>query len=381
MRIVISGMIAGDPYQGGATWAVLQYVLGFRALGHEVCFVEPVSERNLQPAGTPLQDSDNARYFRDIVSHFELDQASALVETASRETIGPAYGELCEIAARSDLLVNISGMLELPELVDRIPVRLYLDLDPGFVQVWQSQGIDMRFGGHTHFATVGQSIGQSDSWVPDCGLNWITTWQPVCLPLWPVSTDIRTDALTTVGHWRGYGSVEHRGVFMGQKAHSLRPLFGLPQKVSKRFSLAMAIHPDESQDLEALRANGWNLLDPMTVAATPVTYQKFIRGSLGEFGISKSGYVTSRSGWFSDRSACYLASGRPVVAQDTGVGEHLPTGEGLILFETEDDVIAAVDAIERDYPRHARAARQLAETYFDSDKVLSLLLKNVGATA
>ena len=374
-------MIAADPCQGGATWAVLQYLLGFRALGHDVYFIEPVSEENLRPSGAALHDSVNAGYFREVVSHFELEHVSALVETCSHDTVGLAYAELSDIAARSDLLVNISGMLELRELVDPIPVRLYLDLDPGFVQVWYTQGVDMRFAGHTHFATVGQAIGRNGCLVPDCGLKWITTFQPVCLPHWKVSTDLQTDALTTAGNWRVYGSVEHRGMFMGQKAHSLRPLFGLPRKVEQRFCLAMAIHPDESRDLEALNENAWEILDPMTVAATPMAYQEFVRGSLGEFGIAKSGYVVSRSGWFSDRSACYLASGRPVIAQDTGCGQYLPTGEGLFLFDTEEDVIAALDSLDRDYPRHARAARHLAETYFDSDKVLSLLLKNVGATA
>ena len=141
---------------------------------------------------------------------------------------------------------------------------------------------------------------------------------------------------------------------------------------------ALAIHPGESKDLAALKENGWQLLDPAQVAATPASYQQFIQGSKAEFGIAKSGYVASRCGWFSDRSVCYLASGRPVLAQETGFSRFLPTGAGLFAFQTADDVLAAIEEVNADYPRHARAARTLAEEFFDSDKVLSRLLERIG---
>ena len=161
------------------------------------------------------------------------------------------------------------------------------------------------------------------------------------------------DGFTTVGNWRGYGSIEHEGIFYGQKAHSLRQFIGLPRRTNAKLMPALAIHPEETRDLTALRENGWILLDPAEVARDPRRYREFIQGSRGEFGIAKSGYVASRCGWFSDRSACYLASGRPVLAQETGFSEFLPTGEGLIPFETEDDVLAGIDALRSDYPRHA----------------------------
>jgi hypothetical protein len=374
--IVLSGMIAADPGQGGATWAVLQYLLGLRRLGHDVYFIEP-----LPSARSPLDGSASASYFRRVMADFGLGRAGALLQAGTRETVGLPYDCVRDVCRRADVLVNISGMLTDPALIEPIPVRVYLDLDPAFIQLWHTaSGIDMRFAGHTHFVTIGQAIGRPGCAVPTCGLPWITTPQPVVLDHWPPAGPVVHDALTTVGNWRGYGSIEHDGVFYGQKAHSLRPLLDLPTRTRTRFLLALAIHPEETRDLAALTANRWGLLDPATVAGTPAHYRQFIRGSKAEFGIAKSGYAASRCGWFSDRSVCYLASGRPVLAQDTGFRPFLPTGEGLFAFETQGDVLAAIDALDRDYRRHARAARALAEDYFDSDKVLTRLLEKIGVT-
>jgi hypothetical protein len=198
---------------------------------------------------------------------------------------------------------------------------------------------------------------------------------------WPQATEVFHDGLTTLANWRGYGSVQNNGVFYGQKAHSLRQFMTLPLSTDEAFLLALAIHPDESTDLDALRKNQWRLIDPASVAATPGQYQRFVQGSKAEFGVAKSGYVLSRCGWFSDRSVCYLASGRPVIAQETGFSDFLPTGEGLFAFNNEDDVLDAIQELRSDYARHARAARDIAEEYFDSRKVLSTLLERVGATA
>src|SRR5262249_3192193 len=235
--------------------------------------------------------------------------------------------------------------------------------------------IDMRLAGHSHLVTIGQRIGHADCAVPTCGLRWLTTPQPIVLAHWPVAERIKYDGLTTVGNWRGYGSIEHGGVFYGQKAHSLRQYITLPTRTKDKFFLALAIHPDEVQDLAALARNDWCLINPGEVASTPASYQQFIQGSRAEFGIAKSGYVTARCGWFSDRSICYLASGRPVVAQDTGFVDSLPTGEGLFAFKSMDDILSSLDALAGDYRRHARAARSIAEEYFDSDQVLARLLR------
>ncbi len=381
LTILCAGMIAAEAGHGGASWAVLQYLLGFRELGHDVYFVEPVSRSKVRPVGADLVRSSVGLRFQRLMAAFDYRASSALLLAGSKETVGLSYRALRDVAARADLLVNISGMLTDEVLLASIGRRLYLDLDPGFNQVWHSShGIDMHFGGHTHFATVGLRVGQPDCLVPTCNRTWITTCPPVVLSEWPMAQGQTRNAFTTVANWRSYGSLYHDGLFLGQKAHSLRQLIDLPTRSSARFDLALAIHPTEP-DLAALRGNNWRLLDPRRAAGTPGCYRQFVSTSRAEFGIAKSGYVATRSGWFSDRSACYLAAGRPVLAQDTGFGAMLPTGDGLLRFESVVDALAGVDAIQRDYRRHRRAARAIAEQHFDSRRVLNRLIDQVGATA
>ena len=382
LRILLAGMVAGDPRQGGASWAILQYVAGLAELGHEVVLVEPVAAEAVEPAG------EVARYFGSLPF---LEGRAALLERGGEATVGLSYAQLLEFARGADLLLNVSGMLRDERLLEAVPVRAFLDLDPGFNQVWEATGGEMGCDRHTHCATVGVRIGAEGCPIPTLGRCWIPTLPPVALAHWPAS-ELRGSAagpgargepragrgaFTSVGHWRSYGSVEHGGVRYGQRAHSLRRLFELPRRSPARFELALGIHPDEVEDLRALRGNGWTLLDPYEVAGTPARYAAFVRESKAELGVAKSGYVDSRSGWFSDRSACYLASGRPVAAQDTGFADSLPVGEGLLAYGTVAEAAAAVAAIEADYGRHAGAARELAEEHLDSRRVLPRLLERL----
>jgi hypothetical protein len=341
MKILVAGMVAADPHQGGATWAVLQYVLGLEELGHDVWLVDP-AEGN----------GEASRYFLGLA-------------LGPQAFLGRYRGPV------PDVLLNVSGMLRDDRIFNDTPIRVYLDLDPVFNQLWYAQGVDVRLEGHTHYVTVGRRV-------PATGHDWIATLPPVVLDRWPVAERVELDAFTTVANFRGYGSIEHDGVRYGQKAHSLRPLLGLPRLAGEHFALALDIHPDEP-DLATLREHGWELLDPRYVAGTPESYASFIRGSRAELGIAKEGYVVSRCGWFSDRSAAYLASGRPVVAQDTGFGERLPTGAGLFAFSDTDGVLGALEALRFDYGRHARAARAIAEEHLGSGRVLRRLLQEVGA--
>jgi hypothetical protein len=363
-------MIAATPGQGGAAWAVLQYLLGLRLLGCEVAFVEPVG-------GTPTTRS--VAYARRVMERFGLGDCWALVPPGGGEPAGMSRARLQEVAKDADLLLNIAGMLEEPDVLEAVPVRAYLDLDPVFTQMWQAfDGVDMRFDAHTHFVTVGDSIGAPGSAIPGCGRAWLPTLPPVVLEHWRPAATLERSALTTVGHWRSYGSIHHEGVHYGQKAHSLRSLVELPQLSRASYELALAIHPDERDDLNALREHGWILLDPASLAATPDDYHRFVQGSWAEFGLAKAGYAVADSGWFSDRSACYLASGRPVIAQDTGFGRRLPTGSGLFAFGDVEDVLIAVDELEHHYGRHRDAARELAVEHLRSDRVLESLLARLG---
>jgi hypothetical protein len=368
LKVLLSGMAAGDPGQGGATWAVLQYFLGLRDLGHDVILVEPVDP----VAGRAEPAAATTAYFRSLS---QLTGRAALLCRGSESTVGLPYRDLLSFAREADLLINVSGMLEDPRLLEPIPARAFLDLDPGFNQAWHLSGEDMRLDNHTHFLTVGQSVGRPGCAVPTCGRRWITTLPPVVLRAWPARPIRSGGSFTTVGHWRSYGSLEHGGIHYGQRAHSLRPLMRLPQEAGEHFELALGIHPDETRDLQQLREHGWQLLDPTAVAGTPELYAAFIAGSMAELGVAKSGYVASRSGWFSDRSACYLASGRPVVAQETGFGAALPVGEGLLSFTTLDDAVGAVEEVRRSPSTHAKRAREIAEDVLDSRQVLSRMLR------
>jgi hypothetical protein len=378
IRVVMSGMVAGDPDQGGATWAVLQYVLGLRRLGCDVVLVEQWAGPGTD--AEPFAGSRSAAYFRDLVRGFGLEDRAALLLAGTEETVGLPYAQLAEACGGAQLLVNVSGLLTDERLIGDVPIRVYLDLDPAFNQLWQATGIDMRFAGHTHFVTVGQAIGTPASEIPTCGLDWIPTVPPVVLEHWPAVGGEGSGRFTTIGNWRGYGSVDYDGVQYGQKVHSMRNYMSLPRRTDARFELALAIHPGEQPDLDALAENGWTLVDPVEVAGTPARYADFIRSSYGELGIAKSGYVLSHSGWFSDRSACYLASGRPVLAQETGFSSFLPTGEGLLAFSDTDEAVAGIEEISADYARHARAAREIAVEHLDSDVVLARLLERVGAS-
>jgi hypothetical protein len=340
---------------------VLQYLLGFRALGCDVWFVEPVSS-------TAGDD-----YVAFVMERAGLADRWALI-APDGSVRGLDRARLNAIAGRADVLVNVSGMLTDVAVLDQVPVRVFLDLDPGFIQLWHVQGVDMHLDLHTHFATISDAVGRPGGMIPDCGKDWLLTLPPVVLSEWPFADEFERRALTSVGHWRGYGSVEHEGVRLGQRAHSVRPLAALPRHSPVPIQVAYAIHPDETSDLTALADNGWELLDADEVARDPDRYRTFVQGSFAELAIAKSGYVVTDSGWFSDRSACYLASGRPVIAQSTGFERRLPTGSGLLAFATVDEAAAAASDVVADYESHRRAARQIAEDVLDATRVLPALL-------
>lgn len=365
--VLVSGAVTGQPGHGGATWAILQYLLGFRRIGVEAHLVELVEDA--VPANS-LRAAECAA----MMARVGLDDRWCLVGPTGAMA-GMGRRELDDLAARADLLLNVSGMLTDRAVLDAVPVRVYLDLDPAFVQLWHAaEGVDMGFAAHTHFVSLSDAIGRT---VPGCGRDWITTLPPVVLERWPVADAVTLDGFTTVANWRSYGSIHHDGVHYGQKAHSFRALLELPGRLAVPVQLALGIHPDEAHDLASLEQHGWRLLDPNALTGTPDAYQAFIQGSWAELGVAKLGYVVSDSGWFSDRSACYLASGRPVIAEDTGFGRRLPVGDGLLAFRNVDDVVDAAGALEREYEHHREAARSIAEDHLDSDRVLTALLDRV----
>jgi hypothetical protein len=371
VKILVAGRFASVPDQGGATWAVLQYALGLEELGHDVMLVDPCTR-------TPAA----VAYFHRVVADAGLSGTTALLHP-DRTATGVPYRAVASWASDADLLLNLAGVLTDPELTGPIPRRVYVDLDPGFTQLWQTAaGVDMGLDGHHRYVTVGQAVGNARCPVPICGVAWAHTLPPVVLSRWPDAVGEPRFGVTTVANWRSYGSIVQDGVKYGQKAHAVRELIGLPRRLPDVvFEPAFSIHPEERHDLEALAAHGWRLVDPRVVAGDPASYQHFVQASVLELGVAKSGYVASGCGWFSDRSACYLASGRPVVAQDTGWTEHLPSGEGLLAFSDVEEAAAAIAEVLSDYERHCKAARVLAGELFDARAVLMRLIDVAGATA
>ena len=381
--IVIAGSLAQKPGRGGHTWVFLQYILGFKKLGWDVLFLdrlEPDMCTDETGTRTPVERSWNLRYALDVMRGFGLSDDYALLYDEGAATLGLSRPDVLERVKRSAALINVMGFLKDEEILAAAPRRVFLDIDPGFGQMWQALGQCETFRGHDAHVTIAENIGTPDCPVPTCGLSWITTRQPVVIDQWPTANGFSTpeQPITSVGSWRGaFAPVAYQGKVYGLRAHEFRRFAALPALTGSRFEVALDIHPADAKDVALLCDHGWGLVEPRRAAGDPWRYRNYIRRSSAEVMIAKGMYVQTRSGWFSDRSICYLASGRPVLAQDTGFGDSLPTGEGLLTFTTVEEAAEATRAIGRDYTRHARGARRLAEDYFDSSKVLSKLAQKL----
>lgn len=376
-RIAIAGSIAQKPGQAGHTWQFLQYILGFRRLGWEVLFLDRLGDAasgNERGRRCAAERSLGARYLAHVMASFGLEGCYSLALDDGRH-LGVDRATVLRFLGDAELLINVMGFLDDEQLLGAARRRVFLDTDPGFGQMWRELELADVFAGHEDHVTIGERIGLPDCEIPTCGLKWITTCQPVVLDQWPAAQAAPRGAFTTVASWRGaYGPIDYGGRRYGLRVHEFRKFADLPRESGAKFELALHLAPEESADEELLRESGWSLIDPECVAATPHSYRDYIQGSMAELTVAKGMYVKSRSGWFSERSICYLASGRPVLAQDTTLDGLLPLGEGLLTFTTLEEAAAGVESIRSDYPRHAAAARSLAEERFDSDRVLLLLL-------
>lgn len=380
-RVMVAGALATHPLGGaGNAWAFLQYALGFRELGFDTYYVEHIDAARCiddEWNAVPFAQSANARFFRQTMERFDLMGRCSLLEWDGPGAIGLTRRDLERLARDTVLLINCSGRFHLASVLGAVRRRLYLDLDPGFVQIWQEQyGVDMNLRGHDVHVTVGLNLGASDCPLPTCGIAWQTTLPPVVLAEWE-STAPAGRAYTTVGDWRGYSPVEWQGVWYGQKAEEFLRIIELPQRIAVPLEICLAIHPDEP-DYRRLGANGWHLSLPREQCATPDSYRAYIRQSRGEFTVVKHGYAAGRTGWFSDRSACYLAAGRPVIVQDTGLAAHLPIGTGLLTFTDLDSAADALRRVEENYERHVAAAHAFAREYLDARRVLGRLARLAG---
>jgi len=366
-RLILAGAVAQRANVGGHTWVFLQYLLGLRALGWDVMLVDRLT----------ADEAACSRYLVDVMDRFGLgDSFTVLLDDGT--TIGRSRPEALEHARTSVALINVMGFLDDEDILTAAPMRVFLDIDPGFGQMWRALDLADPFAGHEAFVSVGENIGCDTCAIPTCGLDWITTPQPIVLDQWPVAGGPGA-GFTSVGAWRGpYGPIEYEGRTYGLRVHEFRRFLELPRLTGHRFEIALDIHAAEVEDLARLHEGGWTLADPGVIGSTPEAYREYICASMAELMVAKHIYVATRSGWFSDRSICYLASGRPVLAQDTGIRERYPVGEGLLAFSDLDEAQAGVEEIASHPERHRRAAREIAEDRFASDVVLPRLLEKLG---
>jgi hypothetical protein len=351
--VVVAGALAGKAGRGGEAWVRLGYVLGLKELGVRAHFVEQI-------------DECHEELFERTLAEFDV--TGSLV-------CGAVPGELAALADEADLLINVSGNLTSEPLFSRFRRRAYVDVDPGYTQLWLDAGhsVGRAREHHVHF-TVGLGVAAGTARLPDVGVRWRPMLPPVPLAEWPFADELPPDRLTTVGSWRGgYGRVEQDGDLHGQKAHEFRKLAELPRATDMVLEAALAFDPEDDADRERLLAGGWKLRDP-AVSASAAAYRSYVASSAGELSPAQGVYVSTRSGWFSDRTACYLASGRPAIVQDTGINGRLPVGDGLLTFATPDEAVACIDDVRARYWEHRTAARELAEQHLAAGRVLERLL-------
>jgi hypothetical protein len=383
MRIIVTGLV-GQYAFGGVAWDYLQFVEGFRQLGHDVFYLEDTEMWPYDPIQNTISDdcSYNVNYLSGVMKKLGLADRWIYRSAPDASYHGHTEAEAKEICATAALFLNVSGCGWLrPEYV-AIPCKVFLDSDPMFTQVALASGkqdVIERIRAHDRHFTFAENIGAPDCRVPDAGFHWIPTRQPIVLDWWEAGIETPRDVFTTVMNWVSYKSCEYNGETWGQKDVEFLRFVGLPQKTAQKFEIAMGMGPGMKRPTEMLQQKGWQIVEPAEHLPDPWTYREYLRHSKGEWSVAKEGYVKSRSGWFSCRSACYLALGRPCALQDTGWSNVYPTGRGLFAFRTLDEALAGIDAINADYAAHSRAARELAEQMFDARNVLADLLKKATA--
>jgi len=388
LRIIVAGMAAQYPV-GGVAWDYLPYVIGLTRLGHDVFYHEDTWCWPYHPLQNTMTDDGrySAQYLNNFFERFAPELATRWHYLHLHETsFGMRRTDFDEIASTADLFINVSGVSMLPETLSPRCVKVFIDTDPGYNQIilrerptW-SENVERWYASvlaHDRFFSYAENIGAPDCGVPTVGLNWRTTRIPVVLDLWaPFATNTSSSApWSTVMTWNVFkGKVEHAGVEYRGKSVEFHKIIGLPRKIDRVFRLAIG---GTKAPLEQLSAHGWRVVDGPTVTLTATDYQDYIVGSRGEISVAKDIYVALRTGWFSGRSACYLAAARPIVIQDTGFTKFIPTGRGAHAFSTKEQAEEALAAVERDYTMQAQAARDLAWTHFHSADVLTKLIDDI----
>ncbi len=318
--------------------------------------------------------------FISTFKKLNLNNLWAYYDAHTNQWFGKTKAEMFDFFASTDILLNISGVNPLRDWLLPIPKRVFVDTDPAFTQTRHLTDKNARefAAKHNYFFTFGEKFGADDCLIPKDGFEWKATRQPVVLNAWKVTKGNKNNDWTTVMQWDSYKTVEYGGQIFGMKSASFSEYLDLPNETGERFKLALG---SASAPHDWLENNGWKTINPLIPTRTPWTYQRFIQNSKAEWSVAKQGYVASKSGWFSERSTAYLASGRPILTQETGFSKFIEVGVGLLSFSTKGEAIAGIEKINSDYDSHCIAAREVAQNYFSYKIVLSRLIDKLFAQA
>ena len=374
--VVVAGAVANKPHNAGEAWVRMSWVEGLRRLGVDVWFVEELSAA-AWGAGVDAA----VRWFDEVATWFGVADRCVLLDADSGDRLRGTVAGWGAVTGGADLLVNISGHARDRRVVDACHHRAYVDIDPGYTQIWHLQGADLELDRHDRHFSVGLNIGTDRSGVPTAGFAWTPVLPPVVLDQWPVTPPPpEARRLTTIASWRGgFGTLTHDGRSFGPKAHQFRRFVELPQHVDATFELALAIDPADEGDRARLLDHGWRLVEPRAVAGTPQTFADYVRGSAAEFSVAQTVYTELTTGWFSDRTARYLATGRPAVVQSTGIDPALTgAGAGIVTFVTPAEAETAIAGVLRDPDAAAGAARAFAERHLAHDTLIPRFLDQCG---
>jgi len=367
----------------GIAWQAANYLAGLTKLGYDAWYVEDHGANPYDPriSSVVMDCRYNVDYLRQAMEQQGLAGRWAYWDAINDVYHGLPRERVHALYAEADGLINLCGATRLRDEHLRCPVRIMIDTDPIYEQIKYAKADPTArayLDAHSHFFTYGANLGSAACRVPLCGVPWRATRPPVDLDLWPAAPGA-PPCFTTIATWENKGkNIAFEGAdYLWSKHLNFIRFLDLPRhRPQTCFRMAM-LPPDEAVRRQVEGA-GWSLVDPRPVSADMASYQAFIAGSRGEFTVAKDIYVRPNSGWFSDRAVCYLAAGRPVVTMRTGFTSYCPAGRGLFDYATHDEALAAIDAIDADYPRHSRAAREVAGDYFAAERVIGDLLAAAG---
>ena len=392
LRIIVGGFLGLIP-AGGVTWDYIQYPLGLFLMGHDVYYIEDTRLYPIyQKPGSSWDDcTSGVKHLQSVMDYFKMNNRWAYRDEASGKCFGLSETSIREICRTADLFINISCSTFMREEYMQIPKRILIDSDPMFTQIQYAtqqlftpgiSGMRQLIQDHNYLFSFGENIGAADCLIPDCSLKWHTTRQPVCLDYWkPTPLPQKKEFIfTTLMNWAAGKKLLYNNQEWGQKDIEFYKVMQLPQMV-KGVKFEMVVNQtsgtDHTIEQEKMEKLGWKILKPEEAANDWMDYKQFIERSSGEFSVAKETYVKAKTGWFSCRSACYLAAGRPVITQDTGWSEFIPTGKGLFAFQHLDEATDAFQHLLKDPEIQSAEARKIAEEYFESKKILGALLQIV----